>query len=44
MFKVPNCRVLRISISRIAVLVLGRYLLVEYLDPWGSELRGEEVL
>ena len=28
-----NCRVIRISILGIVVMVLGRYVLVRYLDP-----------
>ena len=31
--KVPNYRVSRVSMLGIVVVVLGRYLIVEHLDP-----------
>ena len=31
--KVANYRVFRVSILGIVIMVLGRYLIVEYLDP-----------
>ena len=31
--KVPNHRVFRVSILGIVMMVLGRYLMAEYLDP-----------
>ena len=33
--KVANYRVLGVSILGIVIMVLGRYLMVEYLDPSG---------
>ena len=33
--KVPNYRLFRVSILGIVMMVLGRYLIVEYLDPQG---------
>ena len=36
--KVLNYRVSKVSILGIVILVLGRYLIVVYLDPWGHNL------
>ena len=41
--KVPHHRVYRVSILGIVKVVLGRYLMAEYLDPYGYVYKDSEL-